>query len=109
MIETKNILFVESDKADAGNTTVITVATGYRVRVHGVSITADTTLTGDVHALIGSTQITPLLRNALAGGLHQLMPLSSRYIEGADGEDVVLNNSQAEDLSYIVHYNLVPS
>ena len=109
MIETKRRLFVESDKADSGDTTVITVVSGTRVRVYGIGITPDTTLTGDVFAKIGSTQITPLARNLLAGGIHQLMPFGSAYIEGADGEDVAINNSVAEDISYIVYYDLLPS
>jgi len=109
MIETKSRSFVEGDKADSGDTTVLTVATGFRVRVYGIGITPDVTLTGDVYTKIGSIQITPLARNLLAGGIHQIMPYGSAYIEGADGENVIINNSVAEDISYIVYYDLLPS
>ncbi len=109
MIESKKRLFVESDKADSGDTTVITVAAGTRARIYGIGITTDATQTGDIFAKIGSTQITPLARNLLAGGIHHLMPYGSAYIEGADGENVALNNSVAEDFSYIIYYDLLPS
>lgn len=109
MIESKKRLFVEGDKADSGDTTVITVAAGTRVRIYGIGITPDATLTGDIYAKIGSTQITPLMRNALTGGVHQLMPQGAAYIEGADGEDVAINCSVAEDFSYIIYYDLLPT
>lgn len=109
MIESKSRLFVEGDKADSGDTTVLTVAAGFRARIYGIGITPDATLTGNVYGELGGTQITPLARKLLGGGLHQIMPFGTPYTEGADGEDVVINNSEAEDLSYIVYYDLLPS
>jgi len=95
------------DKATSGDTTVVTIAAGDKVRVYGVSISTDATLTGDVLVKVGSTQKTIKMRNAIAGGTHWIIPLSSNYIEGALGEDVVLNNSVAEDISYAIYYTTV--
>jgi len=95
------------DKATSGDTTVVTIAAGDKVRVYGASISADATLTGDVLIKIGSTQKTVKMRNAIVGGVHWIIPLSDNYIEGAAGEDVVLNNSVAEDISYAVYYTTV--
>ncbi len=95
------------DKADSGDTTVVTIAATDKVRIYGISISADATLTGDIIIKIGSTQKTIKMRNAIVGGTHWIMPLSDNYIEGADGEDVVLNNSVAEDISYAIYYTTV--
>ncbi len=95
------------DKADSGDTTVVTVVAGDKVRVYGISISADATLTGDIIIKIGSTQKTVKMRNAIVGGTHWIMPLSDNYIEGALGEDVVLNNSVAEAISYAIYYTTV--
>jgi hypothetical protein len=95
------------DKATSGDTTVVTIAVGDIVRVYGVSISADTTLTGDVLVKIGTTQKTVKMRNAIVGGTHWIYPLTDNYLEGAGGENVVLNNSVAEDISYAVYYTTV--
>ena len=95
------------DKADSGDTTAVTMAVGDKVRVYGVSISADATLTGDITIDVGSTQKIVKMRNAVVGGVHWMLPLSSNYIEGALGEDVVINNSVAEDISYAIYYTTV--
>jgi hypothetical protein len=95
------------DKATSGDTTVVTIAAGDIVRVYGIGISADATLTGDILIKIGSTQKTVKMRNAIVGGTHWIVPLSDNYIQGAAGEDVVLNNSVAEDISYVVYYTTV--
>lgn len=98
---------VVGDKATSGDTTVVTIAAGDIVRLKGVSISADATLTGDITISIGSTQKTVKMRNAIVGGTHWLLPLTGNYIEGVAGEDVVLNNSVAEDISYAIYYTTV--
>lgn len=95
------------DKASSGDTTAVTIAAGDKVRVYGVSISADATLTGDITIDVGSTQKIVKMRNAIVGGVHWMLPLSSNYIEGALGEDVVINNSVAEDISYAIYYTTV--
>lgn len=96
------------DNAVSGDTTVVTIAAGDKVRVYGVSISADATLTGDITIDVGSTQKIVKMRNAIVGGVHWMLPLSSNYIEGALGEDVVFNNSvNAEDISYAIYYTTV--
>lgn len=95
------------DKATSGDTTVVTIAANDIVRLKGVSISADATLTGDITISIGSTQKTVKMRNAIVGGTHWILPLTGNYIEGAAGEDVVLNNSVAEDISYAIYYTTV--
>ena len=95
------------DKATSGDTTVVTVAAADKVKVYGIAISADATLTGDIIIKIGSTQKTVKMRNAIVGGTHWVMPLSDSYIEGIAGEDVVLNNSVAEDISYAIYYTTV--
>ena len=95
------------DKASSGDTTAVTIAAGDKVRVYGVSISADATLTGDITIDVGSTQKIVKMRNAITGGVHWMLPLSSNYIEGALGEDVVINNSVAEDISYAIYYTTV--
>jgi len=92
------------DKADSGDTTVVTIAAEDKVRVYGVSISPNANLTGDIIIKVGSTQKTVKMRNAIVGGTHWIMALSDNYIEGALGEDVVLNNSVAEDISYAIYY-----
>lgn len=93
-----------ADKASSGDTTAVTIAAADKVRVYGVSISADATLTGDITIDIGSTQKIVKMRNAILGGVHWMLPLSSNYIEGALGENVVINNSVAEDISYAIYY-----
>jgi len=95
------------DTADSGDTTVVTIAAGDKIRLYGVSISPDATLTGDIIIKIGSIQKTVKMRNAIVGGAHWVVPLSGNYIEGADGEDVVLNNSVAEAISYAIYYTTV--
>ena len=95
------------DKADSDDTTVVTVAATDKVRVYGISISADATLTGDIIIKIGSTQKTVKMRNAIVGGTHWIMPITDSYIEGALDEDVVLNNSVAEDISYAIYYTTI--
>lgn len=95
------------DKATSGDTTVVTIAANDKVRLKGVSISADATLTGDITISIGSTQITVKMRNAIVGGTHWMLPLSNDYIEGAAGEDVILNNTVAENISYAIYYTTV--
>jgi hypothetical protein len=95
------------DKASSGDTTAVTIAAGDKVRVYGVSISADATLTGDITIDVGSTQKIVKMRNAIVGGVHWMLPLSSNYIEGALGEDVVIANSVAEDISYAIYYTTV--
>lgn len=92
------------DKANSGDTTVVAINSKEKARVYGVSISADATLTGDIIVKLGSTQITPKIRNAIVGGVHWLIPLSDNYIQGEDGEDIVINNSAAEDISYSIYY-----
>lgn len=92
------------DKSDSGDTTVVTVAAGDIVKVYGISISADATLTGDVHAEIGSTQITTKMRNAIVGGTHWILPVTGNYVQGALGEDVIISNTVAEAISYAVYY-----
>jgi hypothetical protein len=96
-----------ADKATSGDTTAVTIAAGDKVRVYGVSISADATLTGDITIDIGTTQKIVKMRNAIVGGVHWMLPLSSNYIEGALGEDVVINNTVAEDISYAIYYTTV--
>jgi hypothetical protein len=96
-----------ADKATSGDTTAVTIAAGDKVRVYGVSISADATLTGDITIDVGTTQKIVKMRNAIVGGVHWMLPLSSNYIEGALGEDVVINNSVAEDISYAIYYTTV--
>jgi len=96
-----------ADKATSGDTTAVTIAAGDKVRVYGVSISADATLTGDITIDIGTTQKLVKMRNAIVGGVHWMLPLSSNYIEGALGEDVVIANSVAEDISYAIYYTTV--
>ncbi|MCK5602178.1 hypothetical protein KAR91_09925 [Candidatus Pacearchaeota archaeon] len=96
-----------ADKADSGDTTAVVIAGTDKVRVYGVSISADATLTGDIIIKVGSTQKTVKMRNAIVGGTHWIMPLSDNYIEGAAGEDVIINNSVAEDISYAIYYTTV--
>lgn len=95
------------DKASSGDTTVVTIGVGDKVRVYGVSVSADATLTGDITIDIGSTQKLVKMRNAITGGVHWMLPLTSNYIEGALGEDVIINNSVAEDISYAIYYTTV--
>lgn len=92
------------DKADSGDTTVVTVAAGDIVKVYGISISADATLTGTVHAEVGSTQITVKARKLITGGAHWIFPITGSYYQGALGEDVIINNSAAESISYAVYY-----
>lgn len=92
------------DKATSGDTTVVTIGASDIVRVYGIAISADETLTGDIIVKIGSTQKTIKMRNAITGGTHWIVPFSDNYLEGATGEDVVLNNSVAEDISYAIYY-----
>jgi hypothetical protein len=96
-----------ADKATSGDTTAVTIAAGDKVRVYGVSISADATLTGDITIDIGTTQKIVKMRNAIVGGVHWMLPLSSNYIEGALGEDIVIANSVAEDISYAIYYTTV--
>jgi hypothetical protein len=96
-----------ADKADSGDTTAVTIGAADKVRVYGVSISADATLTGDITVDIGSTQKIVKIRNAIVGGVHWMLPLSGNYIEGALGEDVVINNSVAEAISYAIYYTTV--
>ncbi|MCK5600856.1 hypothetical protein KAR91_03245 [Candidatus Pacearchaeota archaeon] len=98
-----------NDKADSGDTTAAVINAKEKARVYGVSISADATLTGDVVVKLGSTQITPKIRNAITGGVHWLIPLSDNYIQGEDGENIVINNSVAEDISYSIYYIEVTS
>ena len=95
------------DKASSGDTTAVTIAANDKVRVYGVSVSADATLTGDITIDVGSTQKIVKMRNAIVGGVHWMLPLSNNYIEGALGEDVVINNSVAEDISYAIYYTTV--
>lgn len=95
------------DKATSGDTTAVTIAAGDKVRLYGVSVSADVTLTGDITIDIGTTQKLVKMRNAIVGGVHWMLPLSNNYIEGALGEDVVIANSVAEDISYAIYYTTV--
>jgi hypothetical protein len=98
---------VVDDKSSSGDTTAVTIAAEDKVRVYGVSISADTTLTGDITIDIGTTQKLVKMRNAIVGGVHWMLPLSGNYIEGFLGEDVVINNSVAEAISYAIYYTTV--
>ena len=94
------------DTSSSGDTTALAVGAGDRVKVYGISISPDATLTGDVHAEIGSTQITPKIRNAIVGGVHWLMPLDGNYTRGALGEDVLVSNTVAEAISFAIFYEV---
>ena len=95
-----------ADKADSGDTTAVVVAAGDRAKLYGVSISPQDTLTGDVHIELGSTQVTLKTRNAIVGGAHWILPLSSNFIHGALGEDIVISNTVAEAISYAIYYEV---
>jgi hypothetical protein len=96
------------DTSASGDTTVLSVAAGKKARVYGLNISADATLTGDVYFKIGSTQVTVKSRNVIVGGVHWLMPKDEgNCVEGADGENIAVNNSVAEAISYAAYYKLV--
>ncbi len=94
------------DTSSSGDTTALAVGANDRVKVYGVAISPDATLTGDVHAEIGSTQITPKMRNAIVGGTHWILPVNGNFIHGALGEDVLVSNTVAEAISYAVYYEV---
>jgi hypothetical protein len=96
-----------ADSSASGDVTVLTVAAGDIAKLYGVSISADATLTGDIIIKLGSTQKTVKMRNAIVGGVHWMLPITGNYIQGALGEDIVINNSVAEALSYAVYYRVV--
>jgi hypothetical protein len=56
-----------ADKATSGDTTAVTIAAGDKVRVYGVSISAEATLTGDITIDVGTTQKIVKMRNAIVG------------------------------------------
>lgn len=103
----KSLSIAANDTSSSGDTLAVTIGANDIVRVYGVSISADATLTGDIMVKVGSTQKTIKMRNAIVGGTHWVMPLSDNYIEGATGEDVFINNSVAEDISYAIYYTTV--
>ena len=100
----KSLSIAANDTSSSGDTLAVTIGANDIVRVYGVSISADATLTGDIIVKVGSTQKSVKMRNPIVGGSHWIMPLSDNYIEGAAGEDVYINNSVAEDISYAVYY-----
>lgn len=95
------------DTSASGDTTVLLVDAGDRVKVYGVSISPDATLTGDIIMKLGSTQQSGKMRKAIVGGNHWLIPKDGNYILGGLGEDVVINNTVAEAISFVVYYVLV--
>lgn len=92
----------------SGDTTILAVAGGSKVLIYALSFVPTTSSTTDRDVLIklGSTTVVGW-RTVTAGGGYAESYKNDQWIEGADGEDIVINLSGADSIRYNFKYKLV--
>ena len=108
-IDGSDMTYAAGDKSTSGETVAVSVAGGNKAKVYAVGISPNADLTGDLTVKIGAIQVSLKMRNAIVGGGHWIIPPSSNYILGADGDNIIINNTVAEELSYVVYYEVIPA
>jgi hypothetical protein len=85
----------------AGDTTVVTVGATEVYRLMRVDFKPETDVTGTVNIQIGSTDVYSVV-DPLADNYYG-MNLVTNFVEGALGEDLVINAPASADIYYNVH------
>lgn len=92
----------------SGDTTIVTVDPGDKIQIYAVSFVPTTSSTNDrnVTIKIGSTPVIGW-RTVTAGGGYAESYKNDQWIEGADGEDAVINLSGADSIRWNIKYKIV--
>lgn len=93
----------------SGDTVILSVASGNKVRLYHWSIVPTTSSTADLDVVlkIGTNSIQGWRTNTAGGGFAHSPKNGQGWFEGADGEDVALNLSGADNIRYNITYEVV--
>lgn len=93
----------------SGDTTVLAVAPGSFLRLFHVSFVPDPASSADVVVIIkiGTTRIYGWRCNKAGSGFSRSPKAGNGWIAGGDGEDLIINLSAAETVTYNFEYELV--
>lgn len=91
-----------------GDTTILNVSGGFKVLIYALSFVPTTASTDDRDVIIkiGSNTVSGW-RTVSAGGGYAESYKNDQWIEGADGEDVVINLSGSDSIRWNLKYKLV--
>jgi hypothetical protein len=92
-----------------GNTVILAVAPGTKVRIYHWSAVPTTASIADRDIVfkIGSTNIQGWRTNVNGGGWAHSPKNGLSYFEGGDGEDVIINLSGADSIRWNLSYEII--
>lgn len=92
----------------SGDTTILSVSSGFKVLIYALSFVPTTSSTTDRNVVIkiGSTDVVGW-RTVTAGGGYAESYKNDQWLEGANGENVVINLSGADSIRWNLKYKLV--
>ena len=92
----------------SGDTTMVSVSAGFKILIFALSFVPTTSSTTDRDVIIklGATNKIQWRTNTNGGGYAESFK-NNQWIEGADGEDVVINLSGADSVAWNIKYLIV--
>lgn len=102
------VLTLTGTETTSGDRTILSVAGGTFVKIYHISFvpTSSATVDQDVVLKVGTTARMGWRTNFNGGGFAHSPKNGQAWIEGADGEDIVLNLSAADPIRYNITYGL---
>ena len=89
-----------------GNNTLVTVASGERIKLYKAILTVSADITGEVILYVGSTAVGGIY-NPKSGGQYCLMSAFPDHELGSDGEDLICNLPSGTAVTVNTNYELV--
>jgi hypothetical protein len=90
----------------SGDTTLVTIAAGERVKVYKAILSVSADISGEVILKVGVTQVGSV-HNPKSGGQYVLLSSFPDFEYGAAGEDIVLSLPSATSVSINISYEVV--